>query len=197
MKRADPAHEVIVLERNRSDDTFGFGVVFSDATLDNFREADPVTHAAITRAFTHWDDIDIQYGGQVLTSTGHGFSGMARQALLTILQDRCAALGVALRHQTDVADLGAYANADLILGADGANSWVRTAHADWFGPRIDWRANRFVWLGTTFPFRAFTFMLKENEHGLWRVHAYRYDGRHSTFILESTEATWRRAGLDR
>jgi anthraniloyl-CoA monooxygenase len=197
MKNADLGHEIVVVERNRADDTFGFGVVFSDATLDNFREADPATHAAITRAFAHWDDIDIHYGGQVLTSTGHGFSGMARQALLTILQERCAALGVTLRHRTDVTDLGDYADADLILGADGVNSWVRTAHADWFGPRIDWRRNRFVWLGTTFPFRAFTFILKEDEHGLWRVHAYRYDGRHSTFILETTETTWRRAGLDR
>jgi anthraniloyl-CoA monooxygenase len=102
-----------------------------------------------------------------------------------------------VRHQVEVADLAHYADADLILGADGANSWLRTAHAEWFGPRIDWRRNRFVWLGTTFPFRAFTFMLKEDEHGLWRVHAYRYDDRYSTFILETTEAVWRRAGLDR
>ena len=196
MKNADPAHEIVVVERNRVDDTFGFGVVFSDATLDNFREADAETHAAITRAFAHWDDIDIHYGGQVLTSTGHGFSGMSRQTLLSILQARCAALGVRLRHETEVADLASYADADLILGADGVNSWVRTAHAGWFEPRIDWRPNRFVWLGTTFPFRAFTFIFKEDVHGLWRVHAYRYDDRHSTFILETTEATWRRAGLD-
>jgi len=196
MKNADRTHDITVVERNRPDDTFGFGVVFSDATLDNFREADPDTHAAIIDAFAHWDDIDIHYGGQVLTSTGHGFSGMARQTLLTILQDRCRALGVALCHQTEVADLAPYADANLILAADGANSWLRTAHADWFGPRIDWRRNRFVWLGTTFPFRAFTFILKEDEHGLWRVHAYRYDQRHSTFILETTDAVWRRAGLD-
>jgi anthraniloyl-CoA monooxygenase len=196
MKNADPAHDITVVERNRPDDTFGFGVVFSDATLDNFREADPETHSAITRAFAHWDDIDIHYGGQVLSSTGHGFSGMSRQALLTILQERCAALGVTLCHQTEVADLAPYGDADLVLGADGVNSWVRTAHAGWFGPRIDWRPNRFVWLGTTFPFRAFTFIFKEDAHGLWRVHAYRYDGRHSTFILETTEATWRRAGLE-
>ena len=196
MKKADPSHDIVVLERNRADDTFGFGVVFSDATLDNFREADAETHAAITRAFTHWDDIDIHCGGQVLTSTGHGFSGMSRQALLTILQRRCEALGVTLRFSTEATALDQYADADLILAADGVNSWVRTTHAEWFGPRIDWRPNRFVWLGTTFPFPAFTFILKDDPHGLWRVHAYRYNEQHSTFILETSESAWRRAGLD-
>src|SRR5207247_10863314 len=113
MKQADPAHDIVVVERNRPDDTFGFGVVFSDATLDNFQEADPESHAAITQAFTHWDDIDIHYGGQVLTSTGHGFSGMSRQVLLTILQTRCAALGVTVRFSTEVDDLAPFAGADL------------------------------------------------------------------------------------
>ena len=197
MKQADPSHEILGVERNRADDTFGFGVVFSDATLDNFRAADRETHAAITRAFAHWDDIDTHYGGQILRSTGHGFAGMSRQTLLTILQQRCTALGVTLRFSTEVDDLAAYADADLVLAAEGANSWVRAEHADWFGPRIDWRPNRFVWLGTTFPFPAFTFLFKEDAHGLWRVHAYRYNREHSTFILETTEATWRRAGLDR
>src|SRR5213083_1416359 len=196
MKRADPSHEIVVVERNRADDTFGFGVVFSDATLDNFQEADAPSHAAIIRAFAHWDDIDTHYAGHVLRSTGHGFSGMSRQTLLTILQERCAALGVTLRFATEVDDLARYADADLVLAADGANSWVRAAHADRFGPRIDWGPNRFVWLGTTFPFPAFTFIFKEDEHGLWRVHAYRYNREHSTFILETTEATWRQAGLD-
>ena len=197
MKQADPSHEIIVVERNGADDTFGFGVVFSDATLDNFRAADRETHTAITQAFAHWDDIDTHYGGQILRSTGHGFAGMSRQALLTILQRRCAALGVTLRFSTEVDDLARHADADLVLAADGANSWVRATHADRFGPQIDWRPNRFVWLGTTFPFPAFTFIFKEDAHGLWRVHAYRYNREHSTFILETTEATWRRAGLDR
>src|SRR5437867_8406730 len=196
MKRADPSHEIVVVERNRADDTFGFGVVFSDATLDHFQEADAPSHAAIIRAFAHWDDIDTHYAGHVLRSTGHGFSGMSRQTLLTILQERCAALGVTLRFSTEVDDLARYANADLVLAADGANSWARAKHADWFGPRVDWRPNRFVWLGTTCPFPAFTFIFKEDEHGLWRVHAYRYNREHSTFILETTEATWRQAGLD-
>jgi anthraniloyl-CoA monooxygenase len=196
MKTADPGHEITVLERNRPDDTFGFGVVFSDATLDNFREADPETHGAITRAFAHWDDIDIHYQGQVLTSTGHGFSGMSRQTLLDILQRRAAELGVTLRFSTEVAEPSAWAGADLVVGADGVNSSLRLRYAAHFRPAIDWRRNRFVWLGTTCPFPAFTFMFKESEHGLWRVHAYRYDARHSTFILEATEETWRRAGLD-
>ena len=196
MKKADPGHDVTVVERNRADDTFGFGVVFSDATLDTFIEADRPTGEAITRAFAHWDDIDIHYQGQVLTSTGHGFSGMSRQALLDILQRRCAELGVALRFQTDVTDLTPYRDADLMLAADGVNSLVRSEYAEHFQPHVDWRPNRFVWLGTTFPFRAFTFIFKESPHGLWRVHAYRYDARHSTFIVETTETTWRRAGLD-
>ncbi|HEU5320376.1 MAG TPA: FAD-dependent monooxygenase, partial [Methylomirabilota bacterium] len=196
MKKADPRHDVTVVERNRADDTFGFGVVFSDATLGNFAPADPETHREITAALAHWDDIEIHYQGQVLTSTGHGFAGLARQALLDILQRRAAGLGVRLCFSTEVADLAPFADADLILGADGVNSWVRTRYAEHFQPEVDWRPNRFVWLGTTYPFRAFTFMFKESEHGLWRVHAYRYDAGHATFILETTEACWRRAGLE-
>jgi anthraniloyl-CoA monooxygenase len=196
MKKADPAHEVTVLERNRPDDTFGFGVVFSDATLGTFARADPETHAQITRAFAHWDDIDIHYGDQVLTSTGHGFCGMSRQALLDILRRRGEDLGVGFRFQTEVADLDGFGDADLIVAADGVNSTIRTRYAAHFGPETDVRPNRFVWLGTTVPFSAFTFLFTEDAHGLWRVHAYRYEGTGSTFIVETTEATWRRAGLD-
>lgn len=196
MKKADPAHEITVVERNRPDDTFGFGVVFSDATLENFAEADPETHREITASFAHWDDIDIHYQGQVITSTGHGFAGLARQRLLDILHRRAAGLGVKLEFQREVTDLGPWEDADLVLGADGVNSTVRARLAEHFEPAIDWRPNRFVWLGTTYPFPAFTFVFKEDAHGLWRVHAYRYDAGHSTFILETTEATWRRAGLD-
>jgi anthraniloyl-CoA monooxygenase len=196
MKKADPAHDVTVVERNRPDDTFGFGVVFSDATLERFAEADPETHEEIVRAFAHWDDIDIHCRGTVVTSTGHGFAGMSRQLLLDILQRRSAGLGVKLEFQTEMRDLAPYRAADLILAADGVNSTIRARYAEHFGRRIEWRPNRFVWLGTTCPFPAFTFIFKEDVHGLWRVHAYRYDARHSTFILETTDATWRRAGLD-
>jgi len=196
MKKADPTHEILVVERNRPDDTFGFGVVFSDATLENFAEADRETYTEIARNFAHWDDIDIHYQGQVLTSTGHGFSGMSRQLLLDILQRRCTELGVILRFQDEVTDLGAYAGADLVLAADGVNSFIRSRYAEHFRPQVDWRPNKFVWLGTTFPYPAFTFVFKESDHGLWRVHAYRYNASMSTFILETTEAAWRRAGLD-
>jgi anthraniloyl-CoA monooxygenase len=196
MKKADPATDVLVVERNRSDDTFGFGVVFSDATLENFADADRESYEAITAALAHWDDIDIHYQGQVLTSTGHGFSGLSRQVLLDLLRRRGAELGVRFDWETEVTDLAAYADADLILGADGVNSFVRARQAEHFEPEIDWRPNKFVWLGTTFPFSAFTFLFKNDAHGLWRVHAYRYDAGHSTFILECREQTWRRAGLD-
>jgi anthraniloyl-CoA monooxygenase len=196
MKKADSAHDITVVERNRPDDTFGFGVVFSDATLEHFAQADRETHDEIVRAFAHWDDIDIHVRGDVVTSTGHGFAGMSRQHLLDILQRRCRSLGVRLEFETEVRDLATYRDADLILAADGVNSAIRARHADHFGRQIEWRPNRFVWLGTTCPFPAFTFIFKEDVHGLWRVHAYRYDARHATFILETTDAAWRRAGLD-
>jgi len=196
MKKSDPAHDITVVERNRAGDTFGFGVVFSDATLEHVAEADRESHAEITSHFAHWDDIAIHYRGQVLTATGHGFAGMSRQVLLDILQRRCAELGVRLEFQTEASDLAAYADADLVLAADGVNSVVRSRYAEHFRPQIDWRPNKFVWLGTTFPYPAFTFLFKESAHGLWRVHAYRYDASMSTFILEATEQTWRRAGLD-
>ena len=196
MKRADPRHQVTVIERNGPDDTFGFGVVFSDATLDNFLEADPITHTEITQAFAHWDDIDVHYRGEVLKSTGHGFSGLGRQKLLSILQRRARSLGVTFAFSTEVVDPSVWTGADLVVAADGVNSWVRSHYAVHFEPQIDWRPNRFVWLGTTFPFPAFTFIFKETDIGLWRVHAYRYEEHSSTFILETTEETWRRAGLD-
>src|SRR5438046_6285135 len=196
MKKPHPAHDILVVERNRPDDTFGFGVVFSDATLDTFAEADRETYADITRNFAHWDGTDSHYRGEVLTSTGHGFAGLSRQLLLDILQRRCAELGVRFRWETEVSDLGAWADADLVLAADGVNSVVRSRYAEHFRPDIDWRGNKFVWLGTTFPYPAFTFVCKETGHGLWRVHAYRYNASMSTFILETTEETWRRAGLD-
>ncbi len=196
MKKADPAHEITVIERNRPDDTFGFGVVFSDATLDNLAEADRQSYEEITRSFAHGDDIDIHYKGHVLTSTGHGFSGLSRERLLTILGQRCEELRIELRFGTEVHDLAPFADADLILGADGLNSMVRGRYARRFRPTIDLRPNRFVWLGTTREFSAFTFYFKNDEHGLWRVHAYQYAPGHSTFIVEATEGTWASASLD-
>ena len=197
MKKADPRHDVTVVERNRADDTFGFGVVFSDATLAGFGDADPETQAAISRSFAHWNDIDVHYRGEVITSAGHGFSGMSRQALLNILQNRARDLGVKLEYQKELTDIEPYRSADLVLAADGVNSFIRQKYAEHFQPEIDWRRNRFVWLGTTRPFPAFTFYFKESAHGLFRVHAYQYNRTHSTFIVECTDETWKRAGLDR
>jgi anthraniloyl-CoA monooxygenase len=196
MKKADPAHDITIIERNRPDDTFGFGVVFSDATMQHFADADAESFTAITQSFAHWDDIDIHYQGTKLTSTGHGFAGMSRKKLLNILQRRAADLGVKLEFQKEVTDLAPYKGADLILAADGVNSWIRGAYAEHFGPEIDWRRNKFVWLGSTLKLPSFTFIFKQNAHGLWRVHAYQYDQDYSTFIVEGTEETWRRAGLD-
>jgi anthraniloyl-CoA monooxygenase len=196
MKRQDPAHRVRVVERNRADDTFGWGVVFSDETLSNIAAADPESHAEIQRSFAHWDAIDIHYCGEVLTSRGHGFSGLGRRRLLDILQRRAAALGVELAFEREVADLAGYCDADVVVAADGANSRLRETHAAAFEPRLDRRRNKFIWLGTTRRFDAFTFFFKEDAHGLWRVHAYQFDPSHSTFIVETAADCWRKAGLD-
>lgn len=205
MKKADPQSVITVIERNRPDDTFGFGVVFSDQTLSHLREADAPSHDAIAAAFSHWDDIAIHYRDQVITSTGHGFAGLSRQVLLDILQRRCREVGVDLRFQSEVRpeELEHHRkSADLVVGCDGINSLVRSRYAAAFRPEVDLRPNRFVWLGTSFPFPAFTFYFIKNEHGLWRVHAYRYaqepdaGGSRATFIVECTDETFRRAGLD-
>ncbi len=204
MKLARPDWDISVYERNRSDDTFGFGVVFSDATLDNLRAADRDSWNAIRDSFHHWDDIDIHCRGQVLRSTGHGFSGMSRQRLLTILAERARELGVQLQFGTEVSAPDELGNADLILAADGVRSALRDRFAERFEPQVDLRPNRFVWLGTTCPFAAFTFLFKESAHGLWRVHAYQYraSGNNgetepiSTFIVEVTATTFEAAGLD-
>jgi len=196
MKAREPMHRIRVLERNGADDTFGWGVVFSDETLNNIAAADPPSYAEITASFAHWDAIDIHYQGEVLTSRGHGFSGLSRKRLLNVLQRRAEGLGVELRFQHDVADIDNLRRADLVLAADGANSLVRSRYADRFVPTIDWRPNKFIWLGTTRRFDAFTFFFKCDAHGLWRVHAYRFDAEHGTFIVETTEEAWRRAGLE-
>jgi anthraniloyl-CoA monooxygenase len=196
-KKADPARDILVVERNRPDDTFGFGVVFSDETLGNFADADPESYAEITRNFAHWTDIDIHFGGETVTSAGHGFSGLARVKLLQILQRRASELGVRLQFETEASDPSDFPDADLILAADGVNSGVRAKYADRVKPHLDWRRNKFVWLGTTRPHPAFTFHFKQHEAGLFRVHAYQYDKTNSTFIVECSEEGWKRAGLDK
>ncbi|HET9622238.1 MAG TPA: FAD-dependent monooxygenase, partial [Kofleriaceae bacterium] len=198
VKRQAPEHEVVIFERNRPADTFGFGVVFSDATLGHLAAADPETHAEITSRFARWDDIEIQVGGDVLRSTGHGFCGLERKTLLQILQTRARALGVRIEFEHEIralADVQADVQADVIVACDGVASGVRDALAAALGPEIDVRPNKFVWLGCTVPYQAFTFIFKHTPHGMFRVHAYRYHERGSTFIVECREDTWRRAGL--
>ncbi len=197
LKRDDPSHRVEVYERNRVEDTFGFGVVFSDETLENVGEADPETNAAMAAAAARWDDIEIHYRGTVLRSTGHRFSGVERKVLLQLLARRAESLGVEIHWQQEVRDLhdGTLPSADLIVAADGAGSLVRDRLADQFQPQLDWRRNRFVWLGSTRPFPAFTFYFKSSPAGLWRTHAYQYAPGRSTFIVEAREETWKASGL--
>ena len=202
LKKARPETQITVLERNRPDDTFGWGVVFSDQTLGNFRAADVETFDRITASFAHWDDIDVHVRDRVISSSGHGFAGIARRQLLTILQQRAAALGVDLRFQAEIGDDGdleryGLGGVDLVVAADGAKSAVRTRHAAHFAPDLDVRRARFIWLGTTFPFEAFTFYFVENAHGVFQAHCYRFDADTSTFIVECDEATWLNAGFDR
>ena len=196
MKRANPRHDVVVLERNRADDTFGFGVVFSDATMAGIADADSEAFAAIAKHLVHWDGIAVHYSGEVIRSSGHGFSGMSRHALLRVLQEQARAAGVRLEFEHEINTLAEIPPSDLIVGADGVNSTVRRLMADRLRVDTDIRPNRFVWLGTTKPFPDFTFYFRNTEHGLWRVHAYQYGPDQSTFIVECRDETWRAAGLD-
>ncbi|MEO1088002.1 MAG: FAD-dependent monooxygenase, partial [Acidobacteriota bacterium] len=196
IKKAFPDVEVAVYERNRADDTFGWGVVFSDETLGAFEHADPESYAEITAEFSYWRDIETFYDGAKTVSTGHGFCALARRDLLRILQRRCEAVGVELHFEHEVKSLDEFADADLILGADGVNSWVRGQLAEEFKPELDWRKCRFTWLGTDLPMDAFTFIFKRTEWGLFQVHAYPFTDGLGTFIVECHDDVWRRAGLE-
>jgi anthraniloyl-CoA monooxygenase len=198
LKRDDPSHRVTVYERNRIEDTFGFGVVFSDETLEHVGEADRETNQAMAAAAVAWEDIEIHYRGTVMRSTGHRFSGLERKILLELLARRARALGVEIHWQQEIrslSDCGLPA-ADVVVAADGAASLIREQLAEEFQPRLDWRRNRFVWLGSTRPFPAFTFYFKPSPVGLWRTHAYQYAPGRSTFIVEAREETWQASGLD-
>ena len=204
MKQQDPAHRITVVERNRPYDTFGWGVVFSDQTLGNLARADAPTAQAIEAAFNHWDDIDVNINGQTVTSGGHGFCGIGRKHLLNILQHRCEELGVDLAFETEVDDdqaLAARYNAHLVIAADGLHSRTRARYTSSFQPVIDAGEDRaaqrcrFVWLGTSKKFDAFTFAFRHTPHGWFQAHIYQYDDATSTFIVETPEAVWRAAGL--
>lgn len=198
MKLRDPSHEIDVFERNRAHDTFGWGVVFSDQTVENLMANDPVSGETIRDEFAHWDDIDVHIRGECIRSSGHGFIGIGRKRLLAILQERARELGIGLHFQHEASsDLADWEGYDLVIAADGANSRIRTAHADHFDADIQVRKNKFFWFGTAKQFDAFTFAFEQTEAGWVWAHAYRFDDHLSTFIVEMEPETWARLGLDR
>jgi anthraniloyl-CoA monooxygenase len=196
LKKTWPEAMVEVHERNRPDDTFGWGVVFSDETLGHFESADPETYAQIRRGFAYWTDIETWIGGTWTRSTGHGFCGMSRRKLLGIFQERARRLGVGLSFERELPDERALPASDLVIAADGIQSAVRTRHAEWFRPSLDWRKCKFTWLGTTKPLGAFTFVFLPTPWGVFAVHAYPFEKELSTWIVECHEDTWRKAGLE-
>ncbi|MGW6914323.1 bifunctional salicylyl-CoA 5-hydroxylase/oxidoreductase [Kitasatospora sp. NPDC054939] len=197
LKQLDPGHEITVWERNAPDDTFGFGVVFSDQTLGGIENADTVVHRAMESRFARWTDIDIAFGGHAFTVGGQGFAAMSRKELLAVLQARATELGVVVHYRTPAPDVdGLRQTHDLVIAADGLNSAVRTKYADAFGPALDCRPNRYMWLGTDLVFEAFQFFVKQTEFGTMQVHGYPYSAEASTFIVEMAEDVWRRAGFD-
>lgn len=194
-KKRRPQDDILVVERNRADDTFGWGVVFSDETLDHFLNADEPTHERIIGEFVHWTDIDTRFKGETIRSSGHGFSGVARRRLLQLLQERCVELGVRLQFETELENFDAWADADLIVAADGVNSRTRTRLADVFEPDIEDGTSKFIWLGTNKVFDAFKFFIRDTPHGLFQVHAYPFCATTSTFIVETDTEAFEGAGL--
>jgi anthraniloyl-CoA monooxygenase len=198
MKKANPAADITVIERNQADSTFGWGIVFSDKTMDGFREDDPQVVAEIERNFHHWDDVDVFFKGRRMVSSGHGFCGIGRLKLLQIFQARARELGVSLKFETEFKDPDDYSREyDLVIGADGVNSTTRTKYVSHFNPRIDVRKCRFIWLGTKMKLNAFTFNFKQTEHGWFNLHAYQFNDEWATFIVETPEETWLKVGLDK
>jgi len=196
LKKQRPQAEITVYERNRPDDTFGFGVVFSDATLDNFEKYDLPSYQRITQEFAYWDDIAVHFRGTVHRVGGNGFCGCSRRTLLMILQDRARELGVHLLFEVDITDEARFADADLIVLADGINSHFRNKYIEHFAPEVDLRSNKFTWMGSTKPLDAFTFLFQETEWGPFIAHAYQYEAGRSTWIFETDPETFRRAGLE-
>ncbi len=196
IKKANPAHDITIFERNPADVTYGWGVVFSDRTLASFQRADYKTYEQIASQFVIWDAIDTRYRGATIRCGGHVIASISRQRLLNILQGRCAELGVNLRFSADITDLAALPEYDLLIATDGINSLARKTHASIFKPTIELGKAKYIWLGAEKALDAFTFIFRENAHGLFQVHAYPFSGTTSTFIVECDEATWLKAGLD-
>ena len=200
IKKSYPHARIRVIERNRPDDTFGFGIVLSDETLNNLRAADEPSYREIAANFAYWDDIFVHYKGSVMKSGGHGFSGLQRLKLLNILQARAAELGVDVVYSQEARAIDAVAReADLAIASDGIASAVRTAWSAHFAPVSDLRGNKFCWLGADMALPGFTYAFAENEHGLWNLHAYMFtrpgDAPQCTFVLETTDLAFRNAGL--
>ncbi|MBX8783430.1 bifunctional salicylyl-CoA 5-hydroxylase/oxidoreductase [Ochrobactrum sp. GRS2] len=196
MKKNHPEHHIRVVERNKPYDTFGWGVVFSDATMEAMKVWDETSAAEIQDAFNHWDDIEVLFKGTRQRTSGHGFVGIGRKKLLNILQKRCEDLGVELIFETDVDADTQYPDADLIIASDGLNSKIRHRYADIFEPDIIVRPNRYIWLGTNKLFDAFTFDFRKTDHGWFQAHIYKFDDKTSTFIIETTEEAYQAHGLD-
>ena len=198
MKKANPDHDITVIERGSRDSTWGFGVVFSDDTLRGFLDADPPTYKRIVENFAYWGGIDTKIHGETINSQGHGFCGMSRLTLLNIFHDRCDELGVKIRFNTDITAIEQLdiENHDLVVAGDGITSILRDAYEHEFGTTMDWRANKFCWLATTKPLNDFEFIFRKNEHGWWWVHAYRYEEGTTTWIVETSADTWAAAGMD-
>src|SRR3984893_8311565 len=197
MKKDFPQARITVFERNRPQDTFGFGVVFSDETLDTFETYDVESYRAITGHFAYWDDIEIHFRGTTHRIGGNGFCGCSRATLLKILGRRARALGVDIKYQTEISPLDpAILDADLIVAADGSNSRWRETNAEKFKPSIELRPNLFAWMGSTRPFDAFTFFFRETEHGIFIAHCYQYEAGRSTWVMETDPQTFARARLD-
>jgi anthraniloyl-CoA monooxygenase len=199
MKARHPRSTLTVVERNKPFDTFGWGVVLSDQTLQNLAIADHASAKRIGDAFNHWDDIEVFFKGRQIKSGGHGFCGIGRKHLLNILQERCESLGVKLVFETEVTDdqaIAAKYDADLVIASDGLNSRIRQRYADRFQPDVELRKCRFVWLGTHKTFDAFTFAFEKTEHGWFQAHAYKFNENTSTFIVETPEAVWKAHGID-
>lgn len=196
MKSADADHEITIYERNGPDDTFGWGVVFSGKTLATLREADAPSHAAITRNFAAWDNVDVVHRGQKISIHGNSFSGIARLGLLKILQQRCEELGVTIRFREEVADFDSLrSECDLLAAADGVNSFVRQAFKDQFLSDLSVRPNKYIWYGTHELFHGLTLTFRENQAGVFAAHSYKFDRTTSTFIVECDASTWDTAGF--